>query len=362
MSSNPILQWVLPKALAFHAPWFLSIRQRILGETGINSGTISVVVPFFNTEAYLEAALESIRLQRYWDLEIILVDDGSTDGSTEIAAKFVQRDSRFQLLSTNRVGPGAARNVGIAAATGAFLAFVDGDDILPIGSLSRLAGSLSISGSDFAVGGFEHLEGEHRWRSPWVEREHGVGRQRVSLRDCVGITRNVFPWNKLFRMEFFRSYVREFPEGVLYEDQVPTANAYVSSTAFDILSETVYHWRRRESGESITQNRSSDSHLENRFAVMDELDEIYSAEAPKEAYRAWLTKSLFEDLVPFIEASPHASSSYRKALVDKSRELWSMLSEEERAASGSHPNTALLRAIIDDDYDQAWSLLAAPTD
>src|SRR4051794_19382989 len=93
---------------------------------------VSVVVPIYNVERYLEACLDSIAGQTFRDLEVVMVDDGSTDSSPSIAESYVARDGRFQLLRQPNGGLGNARNTGTDAATGEFLAFVDSDDVLAL--------------------------------------------------------------------------------------------------------------------------------------------------------------------------------------------------------------------------------------
>lgn len=309
-----LADWAIRRVLLAHNPLVLGLRKTFGKEKHLDAGTVSVIVPFKNTAPYLRAALESIRLQRYWDLEVILVDDASADGSSTIAKEFTRIDPRFTQIKTKGVGPGAARNVGIARATGNFLAFVDGDDILPIGAISKQVSSLMRSGSDFVVGGFEHVRGDERWRSPWVAREHHVTREGTTLDQVPGLTRNVFAWNKLFRRGFFDRAIGGFPEGVIYEDQVPTAQAFVSAGRFDVLAETVYHWRQRGTGDSITQRRSSTEHLAARLNAFAQTEAIYSGQASSSVYRHWLVKSLYEDMIPFIEASQAADASYRDQL------------------------------------------------
>lgn len=354
--SNPLMDRFARWVMLRREPWFLRLRTALTKEKMLGCGTVSIIVPFHNTERYLEAALDSIRFQRYWDLQVILVDDASTDNSSHIARRFVAADPRFQLIRTTGLGPGGARNAGLAHARGKYLAFVDGDDILPSGAIARLADSLRVSSSPLVVGAFEHLRGEDRWRSPWVQREHKHSLTSQSL-DCVpGITRNVFPWNKLFERSFFMKEVGAFPEGTLYEDQVPTAKAFIAAPSFDILNDTVYLWRQRESGDSITQNRSSDDHLDQRMNVLSEVDAIYSAAFPNSVHRDWLQKSLNEDLMPFIEASDQASEAFRERLSQAALMLWSRLSPAEQEVAMLHENAPILNAVLQRDYERARAL------
>ena len=99
---------------------------------------ISVIVPVYNVERYLEECLNSIQNQNYTDIEVILVNDGSTDQSKIICEHFCEEDSRFHLLNQENQGQSVARNVGVAASTGEFIAFVDSDDIIQHNYLEKL--------------------------------------------------------------------------------------------------------------------------------------------------------------------------------------------------------------------------------
>lgn len=99
---------------------------------------VSVIIPIYNTESYLEKCLESIRNQTYANIEVIMVDDGSTDSSKIIANVFVEKDSRFHLFSQRNAGVSAARNYGLDLAQGEYILFVDSDDWLEPQMVERL--------------------------------------------------------------------------------------------------------------------------------------------------------------------------------------------------------------------------------
>ena len=90
----------------------------------------SIIVPVYNVEEYLEECLESIQKQTYTDIEVILVNDGSTDGSKEICESYCQMDSRFKLINQENKGQSAARNNGVSVSTGEYITFVDSDDVI----------------------------------------------------------------------------------------------------------------------------------------------------------------------------------------------------------------------------------------
>ena len=90
---------------------------------------ISVIVPVYNVEEYLEECLESIKRQTYTDIEVILVNDGSTDRSKEICERYCEKDSRFKLVNQENKGLSGARNRGMLESKGEFISFVDSDDV-----------------------------------------------------------------------------------------------------------------------------------------------------------------------------------------------------------------------------------------
>src|SRR5215212_2354684 len=113
---------------------------------------ISVIVPMYNVEEYLGDCLDSVLAQKVDDLEVLMVDDGSIDGTAAIAAAYAERDPRFKLISQANGGLSKARNTGIDAATGEFLWFLDSDDMLTPDAFALLRGALEETGSDFATG------------------------------------------------------------------------------------------------------------------------------------------------------------------------------------------------------------------
>lgn len=116
-----------------------------------DEATISVVVPVYNTEAYLGDCLESIACQTYQNLEVIIIDDGSTDGSPSICRQFVKRDGRFRYIRQENAGQSAARNRGMGEASGKYLAFIDSDDWWDEDILETLHDSLVSNNAQFVM-------------------------------------------------------------------------------------------------------------------------------------------------------------------------------------------------------------------
>jgi len=349
---NPIANRLIRAVLLNHSRAILGARRILLRERYLNEGLVSVVVPIYNVSPYLRLALDSIRIQRYVNLEVILVDDCSTDDSLAIAKDFADSDSRFVVIEKSQNGGlGAARNTGVSHATGEFITFVDSDDYLPVSAIYRHVASLTKTHSDFSIGSVEKFNESKRWTTQWMRELHKDRLEGTTLSETPLIVKDVFVWNKLFRTEFFKSTVGPFPEGILYEDQYPTALAFTSASKFDVLPHITYSWRIRSDSSSITQRRGTLPHLADRLSVMKQLCELYRNEAPENAYRIWLQKSLFDDFLPFLHAASELrDDTYWRNLRDGCLKVWFALSESDRTDPRADRQD-LIQAVVQNDFD-----------
>jgi CDP-glycerol glycerophosphotransferase len=292
-----------------------TVRRRF-SRRAKNLGQISVVIPCFNVEAYLEECLTSVISQSYPHLEIIVVIDGSPDGSAAIARRYARWDRRIRVVEQANAGLGAARNTGVRLATGEFIAFVDSDDTLPRGSYLAMVESLARTGSDFVVGNVQRREGTRTWIPVWAQHVHRFDLMGTSLTDHPEILADVFSWNKLFRRSFFHAAVGGFPEGIRYEDQEPTAKAYSAAKAFDVLSRVVYSWHIRGDGSSITQQKSNPKDLSDRLAVMRAVSDVLSDRAPQHVLEYWQAKSVGLDVRAYYNEVPRTDERFWRLLRD----------------------------------------------
>ena len=114
---------------------------------------ITIIVPVYNVEKYLRRCLDSIIGQTYQNLEILCIDDGSTDSSGEICKQYAAQDERIKVLRQENHGVSAARNKGLDAATGEYIAFVDSDDYIEADMIGRLYQALASAGAECAICG-----------------------------------------------------------------------------------------------------------------------------------------------------------------------------------------------------------------
>ncbi len=273
---------------------------------------ISVVVPFFNVADLLGDCLRSIAAQTFGDFEVIMVDDGSTDGSTEIARAQAAADPRFVLLQVPNGGPGYARNRGVERARGEFLGFVDGDDMVPPGAYEVLVHTLERSGSDFVCGNVNRI-------GPWGIRQSGLHARAIKgRRTATHITKmpqllyDISVFNKLFRKRFWDAHRLSFPEGMLWEDLQLMTRAHVLARAVDVIPDHIYFWRERGLGElSITQSRTDISNLRDRIDALLAIDGFLALHAPAALLRRHQRKALTNDLWLYVGDLYKVSDDYR---------------------------------------------------
>ncbi|MCW2848027.1 MAG: Teichoic acid biosynthesis protein [Marmoricola sp.] len=284
--------------------------------------TVSVVVPVYDVAAYVEDCLTSIARQPVDDHEVIVVDDGSPDRSVEVVERLMRRDGRIRLLRQANAGLGAARNAGVAEATGTYLAFVDSDDVLPPDAWGAMLASLERTGSDLAVGTAERDDGIRRWTTPLMRRNHEVARPGIDVAQQPLILADVFAWNKLYRRSFWSGAGLSFPEGTRYEDQPALTRAFLAASSFDVLTETVYRWAVREDRSSITQKRHETADLVDRLETKRDSARVVRERAGDEVVRVFFAEVLPVDLWEYFRAVPGCDADYWSLLVAGVRELW----------------------------------------
>jgi CDP-glycerol glycerophosphotransferase len=277
----------------------------------VNTPRISVVVPFYNNADVLGDCLASIAAQTFRDLEVIMVDDGSTDGGAEIARRQAAADSRFTLIQAPNGGPGKARNRGVERATGEFLAFVDGDDMLPPHAYETLLHALESSGSDFVSGAVQRIGAGGVHPSALHERAIKGRKTGTHVTRSPELLYDISVWNKLFRRSFWDSRALHYPEGMVWEDLQLMTRAHILATAVDVIGDHIYYWRERAAGEfSITQNRADIQNLRDRITALLAIDRFLRDHAPARTARAHQRKALVNDLWLYVRDLGRVSDEY----------------------------------------------------
>lgn len=251
----------------------LAIRARAEISPTLVPGMLSIIVPVYNVERYLAQCIESLLQQEYVNIQLIIVDDGSPDGSYEIARGYAKRDPRIKLIRQLNAGPSAARNNGIRHARGEFLTFFDSDDFVERRIYSDAIASLQESGSDLAVLAYQREKnGSILPAAPWIRAVHAANHTAVTLHDFPDIMVNTIATSKVYRRAFWDAQQFEFPEGLLFEDQALTMAAFTSARSIDVRSYVGINWRIR--GGSTTNNATQPRNLRDHHTAVQRSLEI----------------------------------------------------------------------------------------
>ena len=186
---------------------------------------ISVVMPIFNAFDYLRPAIDSVINQTLTDIELICVDDGSTDGSLDIIKEYQKSDDRVRILTENNAGPSIARNKGLARARGKYVIFLDADDFCDVTLLEKLYDMAERDSLDIAVSKFDIYNNRKARFEDNIRSDHGEIFEESSIvsksdyPDVILSCTTGYVWNKLFRREFLVEKELVFdPELRVFED------------------------------------------------------------------------------------------------------------------------------------------------
>lgn len=283
--------------------------------------SVSVVIAAFDVAELLPEALDSVLAQEGVDLEVVVVDDGSTDTTGEIADAYAARDPRVVVVHQGNGGLGAARNAGIARSSGELLTFCDADDVVPPGAYAAMARSLAASGSDFVIGRTERSDSQDRWQPVWIDEVHdGAPYRGLRIAERPVAIKNILECNRMYRRASW-DRIGPFPVGGLSEGYVPMVRSFLEGRTFDVLDEVTYDWRVRDDGTSSTQQKSRTPSLRDRLAALEVARGHVEAEDCPAVRSAWVARALELDLSGYYRFAAEASDEFRALLTTAARDL-----------------------------------------
>lgn len=203
---------------------------------------ISIIVPIYNVQAYLERCIKSLRDQTYGDFEVIMVDDGSTDNSAEIAKRYADSDIRFKYIYQSNAGQGSARNTGIRHASGDYYCFVDSDDYVHPHYLEKLQRAINETNSDISVCGVERVFGSGRKTDYKITNQDGASIITDIKQYLISASYSV--WNKLFKSCLFEGLF--YPENIKYEDFALMPRVYERASKIVTITDKLYYYYYRQ--------------------------------------------------------------------------------------------------------------------
>lgn len=257
----------------------------------------SIVVPVYNVEAYLDECLTSLQAQDFADFEVICVNDGSTDSSREALSKWESEFPQMRVIDRENGGLSAARNTGLAAASGDYIIFVDSDDWVEPTMLAQLAEETN--GEDmicFACrksdsGATDTLAPEQSDGWSYYTR-HALEHREVPF-VCV--------WQRCYRREFLVENNLRFREGILHEDNEFTPRACLKAKRIKVIPDVLYNYRVRPGSIMTTRGLKSKESL---ITIGNELSELFAK----------------EERIDKTVIYRHLTQCYQMAFIDNTRE------------------------------------------
>lgn len=241
---------------------------------------VSVIVPVYNTEKYLKRCIDSIVNQTYANLEIILVDDGSTDNSQNICKEYAQADKRICVISGENYGVSHARNEGMRKATGDFLYFVDSDDLLSINAIDTMVKEFEKVDCELVIAGYSEMENDEKAvKKSWGKLTLTSNDAKKSVLDESGA--GGYLWNKLFIASLIKENDIKFDEQICVWEDVLFVMEYIDKCKkVDLIDDIVYVYCRRY-GSAIEYSRYS-SRLYTQLDAITKIKTLVDLDEPTE--------------------------------------------------------------------------------
>lgn len=255
-----------------------------------NLPLISIIIPVYNVEKYLREALDSVVNQTYTNLEIIIVNDGSTDNSLNICNEYKDRDDRIRVISVPNGGLGAARNHGLNHATGEYISFLDSDDYCPNNAIELMYNALIDNGVDLTVGNCQIVIDDGQKLTP----------QKIPERKCeiisgIDLIKSLLIGASSACVRLYKKSLWDglrFPEGVINEDEPILIEVYGRCNKVFMLDDVTYYYRKRSN--SITTSDFSVKKLDmyynavNNEKLVAQIDEVLTEPAQYKVIKSLL--------------------------------------------------------------------------
>ncbi len=260
----------------------------------MNDPLLSVIVPVYNAQETVSRALDSILGQREADMEIILVDDGSRDGSLKVIRRYAQRDPRILLISQENGGPGAARNAGLDRARGRYIAFADSDDAVPGNAYTRLLDAAV--DADLVIGRFNLITGAKAINRGYVRESLTLGKDAF-LRELAVRPGSYYYsalWNKLYSGKLIREHGILFDTAMSWgEDFHFNMNYYRHVRKVAFLQEPVYNYVAHATGQSWRALYRVKRNVLIKARLYRSLKDLYRESGALEQYRRYVNRYIF---------------------------------------------------------------------
>lgn len=255
---------------------------------------ISVIVPIYEVEDFLDECLQSIINQTYKDIEIICVDDCTLDNSINIVKKYMREDSRIRLINHERNrGLGGARNTGIDNARGEYIAFVDSDDVLDLSMLEKMECAIRKYDVEAVVCGIRRFIGTNEIaRCSTFHTLPNPGSRIFNIADHKERLTDIWPSapNKLYKTSIIKQHHLRYQEKLLYEDHYFYYSYFTYVNSFYFIDEPLYSYRASRPGSITSTLTGRESEV---YTVLESLRDIFKSSFPKDQWERAYGKICF---------------------------------------------------------------------
>lgn len=239
---------------------------------------VSIIIPIYNIEKYLEKCIKSLINQTYRNLEIILINDGSTDESARICEEYKEQDNRIVFINKKNGGAASAKNKGLKVAKGDYITFVDSDDFIEPDMIEYMVNTIKKYNSDIIQCSFTNL-----YKNTERFKQDKIVEQKISSKDFLELFLTKWDsslfWNKLFKRDVIENVF--FKEGRCIDDEFFTYKCVINSKSIVTSNKIVYNYRMRKSG--VMKSESSQKQI-----LKDRVDYLYE--------RYELVRKIYKDL------------------------------------------------------------------
>ncbi len=289
----------------------------------------------YNDRANLPTAIRSVLGQTLRNLEVIVVDDASTDGSADVADEIAAGDPRVRVvrLEENSGGCSRPRNTGLDLARAPYVMFLDSDDYYDRHACKNLLLTAERTGADVVAGQVVRLHLSKQKESGWIKRLYTKRAVYQGIRENPELFFDPLSTNKLYRRDFLDRHGIRFPEGVHYEDSLFSTKVYCHAEVIAVVPNVIYFWRVVQDGEelSITQRRYEIDNFRDRIAVHRMMDDFLHAQGADDlkVYKDY--KFIRNDLRLYLSDLPHRDANYQRELLRMAAEYLATMSEKTLA-------------------------------
>lgn len=289
---------------------------------------VTVVLICFDDAARLPEAIASARAQTLADIEIVIVDHGSTDGSVDVARAAAATDERIRViaLGDNEGKPGRPINTGIRAARAPWVTVFASDDVLRPDACEQMLATATRTGAQLVVGSLCRVNMATGETSRWMPTVTQRSRVITHIEQLPDLIRDTTGGGKLYSTAFVRAHDLSFPQDIYYQDQVFTLEYYARAERVAVLSRYVLDWRHwpdPASGpgqaRSITQRRSSVENLNDRFTANERIDAYLADSRRPDLLALKQRKFLQHDLSIHVRDLSAVTAEYRRVLLERTR-------------------------------------------